>query len=577
MMFAGILAFSLLFGTAGCGSDTTTKGTDTTTAAQSGTTAAQETTAAAKPKVTLTMYGFSSTMKFPAGVQQDPVMKYIEDTLGISIDMDVNYDENKFKAMMAGNDLTDIVCVQAAENIKTLQESKQIIAMDDLLNSNGQEITKNIPGILEFVRKFQSQDTNKVYFLPGGATSGNKLAAPGNMFAYLWNIRWDYYKELGYPQITNYTDDVLKILADMQKKHPKTDDGKKVYGVAFWSDWGTWPIQCPYVYQTGQYGGVTKNGSGDYSSLLDPNHPIWIGADFFYKANKMGILDPDSFTQKWDAVGIKVKEGRVLAFPFSWIAQPFNDAMTAAGRENVGFASLVPPEGTEYSDIAEPSPFGGPWQRWAISSNCKNPDRVMDLFNFMYSYKGSRTFFDGVEGRTWKMENGKPVWIKDAWVKNMKDNTAFQADEGAGKYANMAGLGGDIMTDDGFCVDLGLHKELEPEKLPTSPIKQDMLDHYGMNIADLIVKNIKDYSCDISITKLLPAQSDELKQIQANVDNYLNVEIFKLILSKNDEEFKANREKMFKFITDAGYQKIVDERNAGIAKYRPMLDEIMKK
>ena len=40
------------------------------------------------------------------------------------------------------------------------------------------------------------------------------------------------------PEIDS-VDAYLNLLADIQKKHPTTEDGKKVYGVASFVDWGS--------------------------------------------------------------------------------------------------------------------------------------------------------------------------------------------------------------------------------------------------------------------------------------------------------------------------------------------------
>ena len=55
-------------------------------------------------------------------------------------------------------------------------------------------------------------------------------------FMYSWDIRWDLYKQLGYPECKNL-DDYIEILKDMQKACPKDEAGHKTYAVSMWSQW----------------------------------------------------------------------------------------------------------------------------------------------------------------------------------------------------------------------------------------------------------------------------------------------------------------------------------------------------
>lgn len=52
---------------------------------------------------------------------------------------------------------------------------------------------------------------------------------------YTWDVRWDLYKELGYPEIKNL-DDMVEVLAQMKEICPKDDNGKTTYGVSLFND-----------------------------------------------------------------------------------------------------------------------------------------------------------------------------------------------------------------------------------------------------------------------------------------------------------------------------------------------------
>lgn len=43
-------------------------------------------------------------------------------------------------------------------------------------------------------------------------------------------LRWDLYKEAGYPKLENYDEDLLDVLEQMVALEPETADGQKTYG-----------------------------------------------------------------------------------------------------------------------------------------------------------------------------------------------------------------------------------------------------------------------------------------------------------------------------------------------------------
>jgi hypothetical protein len=69
---------------------------------------------------------------------------------------------------------------------------------------------------------------------------------------------------------------------------------------------------------------------------------------------------------------------------------------------------------------------------WFIPSSAKNPDRVLDLIEFMASTKGQDLVFKGIEGQTYTAgADGKPTYIKGAWD---GINKAYGTSDGRGKY-----------------------------------------------------------------------------------------------------------------------------------------------
>ena len=101
---------------------------------------------------------------------------------------------------------------------------------DDLLDEYGPYIKENMSAALQ-----KNSD------LSGGTTYGfghnvAVSASDREAMMYEWDIRWDLYKELGYPEI-NDLDDLVNVLEQMKEICPTDDNGNPTYGVSLFSDW----------------------------------------------------------------------------------------------------------------------------------------------------------------------------------------------------------------------------------------------------------------------------------------------------------------------------------------------------
>jgi len=249
-----------------------------------------------------------------ADFENTEVYKEIVKQTGVTMKIE-KFDEKKFQVEMAGGDLPDIIQVPS-KFIKELVEWNNIIPLDDLVQTNGPAIlSKHYEESVEYSKQFWSNNTGKLYVIPvqvgeGGFGFEQKVG---------FNVRWDYYKELGYPKISS-TDDMINVLADMVKNHPTSPDGKKVYGVSLWNDWGTWGLTNTIGLMTGhRSNGFDSNTQKFYDMYTDTeNSAIWDTADFLFKAKQKGILDPDAFIDKYGDVEAKAAKGTLLFAPATW-------------------------------------------------------------------------------------------------------------------------------------------------------------------------------------------------------------------------------------------------------------------
>lgn len=98
----------------------------------------------------------------------------------------------------------------------------------------------------------------------------------------------------------------------MQDAHPTTSDGKKVYALSAWTDWGLWPYTIAYPFSHG-YNNIDNNQlSNEVTNEIEDmfikeDGIFWQGLAFFNKAYRMGIMDPEAFTMKAAQYNEKVK------------------------------------------------------------------------------------------------------------------------------------------------------------------------------------------------------------------------------------------------------------------------------
>ena len=112
----------------------------------------------------------------------------------------------------------------------------------------------------------------------------------------------------------------------MQDAAPEADNGGKVYSLSLFSDWdGNYMNNakqpcCYYGYD--EVGFVLAKADGsDYQSILDDDGLYVRVLKWFFDANQLGLVDPDSTTQNYDSLFSKMQGGQVLFSFWPWQGQ----------------------------------------------------------------------------------------------------------------------------------------------------------------------------------------------------------------------------------------------------------------
>lgn len=560
-MLAYVIMGVMIFTMAACSQDNKVETQDQTVKEQSTQTEAVQ--QKVEEPVTIRVYGplWSST-DYEDGVQNDEVAKEIEKRIGVKISIDTKADRDgtRLNAMLASGDLPDVLMANDKKYLKPLIEGKNIIELDELIKAHGKDIMADNLLKVNFSKEVYSLGTGKLYILPGD----DGVNAPQIDSFMGLRFRWDYYKELGYPEYKNIWD-VLDILKAMQDKHPTTAEGKKVYGISGWlSEWNLWSyIVFPQVWQGkfSEFPGfvdvdcVTNEAT---SYITNPEGTLWTGVKFWNKANRMGILDPDSFTQKSNQCLEKYAANRVLSAWVGFMTAGANKTLLEQGATDKGFINMPPPKGTDIYYSGEYKIVGKSWALWGITSKCKNPEKAMDLLNLTMSNEGDVLLFNGFEGRDWKVENGKP-YVTDETLKAKQSDTEFTKRTGINKYTGwFSRAGGAINQKYGTPLDFMSLPETFERQL--TPLQKDFSEHYGYKYpAEWLTRDMKDTSVHEVVSAALPVPPDDIKRIDDAIQTYLNTNCMKLVMeAKSDEEFEAGRQKIMEDLNKIGLDSSVN-------------------
>lgn len=279
---------------------------------------------------------------------------------------------------------------------------------DDLLDEYGSYIKEKMPYALE-----------KNTIISGGTTYGfgYDVAVDSNDptdIMYTWDLRWDLYRELGYPVIDDLND-MVEVLADMKKICPKDDNGKPTYGVSLFDTWDGDMVM--FVKSTASaYYGYDEFGVGLYDPVeqkfypcLQSDGPYLKCLKFYNKLYQRGLLDPDSRTQGFEEMTKDYQNGTAFLNIFNFLgsANYNSEKHTQEGK----MMAPCPPK------LAQPIMYGqnvyGGNRVWSIGSKTKYPELCMAIINWLSTPEGRMTMEYGPKDVCWYYdENGKTCFTE---------------------------------------------------------------------------------------------------------------------------------------------------------------------
>lgn len=542
LMLVVVMGFSMV----GCNKTTTETAGTTVTATEE----------VKKENVTLSILPLRSNSY---GLQEGWWIDILKDEVGVDLEI-VPGGEEKLQAFMAGGELPDVVVFNNPQQVENAIGARLILNLDDYKDQLP-NVYKNAAQAIQFARDKTSD--GKAYAIPsviGPGAIGKEL----NWGPYL---RYDLYKKAGAPKIETL-EDYLTVLKAMQDLEPETADGQKTYGLSLWADWdGSAMFLASTMSSMFGYSGdqlvsqlpfmELNFATGTSTSILDANSAYMKVIKFYYTANQMGLLDPDSVTQKFDAAFEKFNQGRIFFSWYSWLVGGYNVDANVNAEEPKGYALVS-------STDAKPmwwgeNPIGMDFS-FAISSNTKNLDAALAYVDYMYSIEGLFKLNNGPQGIAWDLdESGKP-YITDAGWDIISNNLDLP---GGGKIND----GIDIINSEGLSgatihptYNVPLSKKLWDTTISYAPTKleQQWTQDNGYDYSSAYFKGENKFVMTDVAFSFVPTKGDDIIELVARIGDVVKSYSWALVLADDDAAYDELYNKMVRDVEILGIQDVLD-------------------
>ncbi|NQX64151.1 extracellular solute-binding protein [Paenibacillus qinlingensis] len=334
--------------------------------------------------------------------------KEIEKKTGTKVDFQhppTGQEKDQFNIMLASNSLPDVVeynFTTIAQSPDSLIKGKQILRLNELIEKNAPNLTKILAQHPEF-RKMITTDEGNIYVMP--FLLGDELLSVVNGPIF----RQDWLDKLGLKAPTTIPE-WETVLTAFRDKDPN-GNGKKdeiPFYMNLGGDFdannllvGAWGITTDFYNDKGK----AKYGP------IQPEYKEFLAT--LARWYKDGLIDKD-YASITDA---KLKDAKITN---SQVGAYSGYAGSGLGR----YLTLVQPtnptfalSGVPYPKLKEGAPaslgqYTMPFTGYgaALSAKAKNPDEIIKWLDFKYSQEGAMLMNFGIEGESYKLENGYPKY-----------------------------------------------------------------------------------------------------------------------------------------------------------------------
>lgn len=303
--------------------------------------------------------------------------------------------KQSFNLMVASGDMADIVAFDRTR-IQELALEGAFTPLDDLIDQHAPNIKAFFESRPEIKKHATAADGN-IYHIPfipdGEAASG-------------WFIRMDWLEKLGLEKPTNI-DELYNVLKAFREGDPngngKADEipffnrhnvhSQKLYDlVMLWGAHEEWYLDGDQV----KFGPMEPAYKTAYENLAQ-----WYDE---------GLIDMEIYTRGKTARDVALREN-IGGMTHDWFGSTsgYNDKITDI--DGFLFAPFAPPANIDGEVMERTVRSKLHWGGWAISSSNEHIIETIKYFDFFFTEEGRRLMNFGIEGETYTMVNGEPIFM----------------------------------------------------------------------------------------------------------------------------------------------------------------------
>lgn len=485
-----------------------------------------------------------------------------------------------YQTRSANGNLGDLIIINADKSkLKDMVQADLLYDMTDLIKDC--DNLSNYSDAIKTCSELAGKDGT--WAVPSEITQGDptepsEASDPTNAPS----LRWDVYKEIGYPQISTL-EDLLDVGEQMQQADPTSDSGKQTYMFSWFKDWdgdtmqNATGIAALYGYRAVSGFAFGKSDGSDVQSAIDSDSIYVRALKFMYEANKRGLVDPESTTQNFDTLASKYTDGQVLYSLWPWLGSGYyNTADNIAAGKGFQSAVIDDMQCLGYGG----SPLGKMTNAIMIGSKAQDPQRLADFIDWLYSPEGVEMSATqtggscGPEGLTWEMgDDGQPK-LTDFGVKafvNIDDTLQVPDDWGGGTWKdgisalNYKALGiTAVNQENGMCYNYQTWADYLEKT--ASPLSEDWAAHFGVDktttaidYLDSVGKTITEPGTNYAV----PEYSTDIATIKEQCAQVILEKSWQMAFASSDDEFNSLLKDMQDTCKGLGYDQVyeIDKEN----------------
>ena len=474
----------------------------------------------------------------------EPLQKYVLDNFNVKLNKIVyNQDaDERFNLSLASNDYPEVITGLTKGDVDKLKQQGKIKDLTPYIDKYGENIKKELGDIFN---RYKDKD-GKIYALP---TGWGMLPIPD----YSAHIRWDWYQEIGAPKFET-PEEYYEVLKKIVEKHPTNSKGQKVYALSWEND--NCFISTANASATGSVPAAAGIWGLKEGYKEDSNHNLthWVntqeGLDltkFYNKAYKDGLLDPDSFSNKFEQWKTKVSDERVVGHLGPWwetwnAGHEVWQKTNKDWKEDQRFVQVsLKAANAEKSYLSPKDTTGGGYT--VITDKAKDPEAIIRFLNFAITPNGTRLFAWGIpnlDNSNWNFKDGKWSFNEKTKQEIINASYDYKAHEPLGSnYLWLIHTGGVISDapETNIWIDQCFNDQAKWKKMMNDNLKNSIYDNSAMDQIGFLPEN-------------------PVTVIQQQIDDTIRTYWAKAVLSKTDAEFDKNFAELKSRVQKLGVDKL---------------------